>query len=269
MMLCDFHVHTHFCDGKDSPADIASVAFEQGVSVLGFSGHAYVPFDVGSMTPEGTETYRETICRLKEAYRGRMEILLGTEKDFYGETSEAGYDYIIGSVHYVRAGNEYIGVDYSPEVTVNTIQQYFDGDPYAYCQNYYQALSCLFTRVNADIIGHFDIISKFQERHPLFREDDPRYSSLWKEVAYALIPYGKPFEINTGAISRGWRTTPYPTREILSFLHENGGHIVLCSDSHAKETLLYRFDLARELVKSVGFTSQRIPTANGLLDIPL
>jgi len=85
----------------------------------------------------------------------------------------------------------------------------------------------------------------------------------------ALIPYGKPFEINSGAISRGWRTTPYPAPEILRFIKERGGHILLSSDSHAKETLRYRFDASRELALACGFTTQLIPTGNGLTEVKL
>jgi histidinol-phosphatase (PHP family) len=51
------------------------------------------------------------------------------------------------------------------------------------------------------------------------------------------------FEINTGAISRGYRATPYPSAEIIAYLKQRGAILLLSSDSHSKETLAFQFDM--------------------------
>ena len=57
-----------------------------------------------------------------------------------------------------------------------------------------------------------------------------------------LLPSGVPFEINTGAMSRGWRTSPYPAKPIRDYIRAHGGRLILSSDSHKADTLLYAFD---------------------------
>ena len=45
MILSNFHTHTSFCDGKNTPEELVLYAIEQGCAELGFSGHSYVDFD--------------------------------------------------------------------------------------------------------------------------------------------------------------------------------------------------------------------------------
>ena len=269
MIPYDFHLHTRFCDGADTPTDMAAAAFAAGFEAIGFSGHAPMSFESFSMSREGAERYRAEIADLKRLYEGKMAILCGIEKDFFGEEPEEPYDHVIGSVHYLPSPEGYRPVDESPEITEKTIAEVFGGDADAYAEAYFGLEARLFERVKADVIGHFDLLTKFDEKKPIFDPSSPRYRRAWREAADALIPYGKPFEINTGAISRGWREAPYPSREILLFLKENGGRILLSSDSHAKGTIGFRFDLARELALSCGFRTELIPKENGWEETPL
>ena len=50
MLLKDLHVHTNYCDGKDSPRDIVLAAVGMGMKTLGFSGHGYTDFDEYEVT---------------------------------------------------------------------------------------------------------------------------------------------------------------------------------------------------------------------------
>ena len=49
-------------------------------------------------------------------------------------------------------------------------------------------------------------------------------------------------EINTGAISRGYRNEPYPSNQILEYIKSKGGYFILSSDSHSKENIAYQYD---------------------------
>ncbi len=118
MILSDFHVHTTFCDGKDTPEDIVIEAISRGMKKIGFSGHSYTSFDEEPcMSVEGTQRYRDEIHRLKEKYHSQIEILCGIEQDYYADIQAEGYDYVIGSVHYVLIDGRYYTFEHNHEFT--------------------------------------------------------------------------------------------------------------------------------------------------------
>ena len=80
------------------------------------------------------------------------------------------------------------------------------------------------------------------EQDPAFDTNHPRYIKAWQKAADELLKTGKPFEVNTGAISRGYRTAPYPAKEIRNYIREHGGKLIMSSDAHAKENIAFRFD---------------------------
>ena len=107
-MLYNYHTHTTFCDGKTPAEEMVQKAIEFGLSELGFSGHSYTPFDLEPcMTLEGTEEYKKQINSLKEKYKDKIKILLGIEYEYYSDCSLEGYDYILGSVHYLYKNVQY------------------------------------------------------------------------------------------------------------------------------------------------------------------
>jgi histidinol-phosphatase (PHP family) len=40
----NYHSHTNFCDGTDTPETYVKAAIAQGMKVYGFSSHAPIPF---------------------------------------------------------------------------------------------------------------------------------------------------------------------------------------------------------------------------------
>ena len=80
-----------------------------------------------------------------------------------------------------------------------------------------------------------------------------------------LAAAGKIFEINTGAISRGYRTTPYPSAPLLQALREMDGKILFTADAHHAEDICCAYDPAVQLAKDCGFTQHWILTADGFV----
>jgi len=239
----DLHIHTVFSDGKSTPEEIVLYAIERGASLIGFSDHSYTPFDTDyCMSPDRAPLYKKCIAELKEKYAGQIEILCGIEQDYYSDIPAKGYDYIIGSVHYIKAGDEYLSVDKSAADLKASVDRYFGGDYLAFAKEYYKCVGDVARKTDADIIGHFDLVCKFNEKAPAFDENDPEYIALWKEACDRLLPTGKYFEINVGAVSRGYRSAPYPSAPILRYLTKNGAKLILSGDSHKKEGVLYEFD---------------------------
>lgn len=243
MTYGDFHIHTTFCDGADTAEDIALEAIRLGIKRIGFSGHSYTFFDESyCMSKKGTREYVKEIARLKDKYRGVLEIYCGIEQDFYSGESTDCYDYVIGSVHYLKKNGVYFPVDETAKLLTCAAREHYDGDFYALAEDYFETVSRSAERTRADIIGHFDLISKFNEAHKLFYERNERYITAYKKAIDALAEYDIPFEINTGAISRGCKSEPYPSAAILEYINEKGCKTILSSDSHSKDTLCFGFE---------------------------
>lgn len=243
MIRQELHLHTTFCDGKNTPEELVQAALAKGLTRLGFSGHGYAPSDTDfCMSREGELAYRAEITRLKAVYGNRIEILLGVEQDYFGGKPDYPYDYVIGSVHSVKVGDAYLSVDHSAESFKNNAETYFGGDYLAFAEEYYRLVGDVAAQTGATIVGHFDLITKFNEGGKFFDESDPRYVAAWQAAADKLIAAGLTFEVNTGAISRGYRTTPYPAAPILHYLKARGVPLLLTGDTHAAENLCYQFE---------------------------
>lgn len=266
----NLHTHTCFCDGKDTPAELVEKAIGEGMEVLGFSGHAYMPFDLDCcMMPDETEEYRREVLRLKQTCGDRLGILLGIEQDLFAEGDPTGYDYVIGSVHYMLLDGEYYAVDLSPEQTNEIVRRYFGGDVYRYLRHYYEMMAQMASKVPLDIVGHFDLISKFNEGGCLFDESDPRYLRYAIDALDALLEKDLVFEINTGAISRGYRRTPYPSPIFLHRIAEKRGRVTFNSDAHRKENLLFGYADALHIARAAGLGALTVMTRDGWREFSL
>lgn len=242
-MKTDYHVHSCFSDGKHSPEEIILSAIDKKMQVLGFSDHSYTFFDeeVCENMKEQSE-YVKNIRALSKKYNDKIAVLCGIEQDYYSQKPTEVFDYIIGSVHYINVAENYYAVDDTPQKIIDAANKYFDGDLMSVCERYFELVGDLKQKTGADIIGHFDLISKFNQDDRLFDSNNPRYVSAWKKAADKLLKQNVLFEINTGAISRGYKTTPYPSQEMIKYIDEKGGKFILSSDSHDKETLMFNFD---------------------------
>lgn len=241
-MTGDFHVHTTFCDGQASPEEMVRAALDKGLDAVGFSGHSHTAFDESwCMSEEGTAAYRAEIARLKARYAGRIAVCCGVEQDMCSDAPTAGYDYVIGSVHYLQVGGEYLPVDESAALQEDAAARYFGGDIYAFAEAYYRRLARVQAATGCGVIGHFDLVAKFNEGNALFDERHPRYVAAWQQAADALLRTGALFEINTGGIARGWRSVPYPAPPILDYLIARGARFLLSGDAHRPDGLCCGF----------------------------
>ena len=207
-----------------------------------------------TLSPEGTAACRQEVSALREQYAGKLDILCGVEQDYYSLEPTVPYDYVIGSVHYLLAGGAFLPVDESPEQLRAGAEKAFGGDLYAFAEAYFETVGRVAEIPGCSVIGHFDLIAKFNEQTPLFDENHPRYVKAWQAAAEKLLRSGLPFELNTGAISRGYRSVPYPAPDILRWLASRGARFLLSSDSHAKETLRYDFEREERICREEGLT---------------
>jgi histidinol-phosphatase (PHP family) len=80
-------------------------------------------------------------------------------------------------------------------------------------------------------------------------EEDEKYQIIAADALKEILKYCPYVEMNTGAISRGWRKVPYLNAQLLDVMKQNGGEVVLGSDSHHRDNLTFYFDECVELLK--------------------
>ena len=252
-MLSNFHTHSTFCDGKNTPEEMVLEAIRLGCPAIGFSGHSNTPFDPGyCMDADREKAYRREVLRLQEQYDGRIQIFLGIEQDYYSAPADPVYSYRIGSVHYVKKDGVYLSIDDTPELFQKGVEELYGGDYYALCEDYYRLEADVINRTGCQIVGHFDLVTKFNEKYHFFDENHPRYVAAAETALQTLLSQGALLEINTGAMSRGWKTVPYPAPALLKRLGRQSAGMILSSDAHRKEDLLYGLPQAGSLAESCG-----------------
>lgn len=266
-LKCNYHTHTTFSDGKNSPEDMVKKAIEIGFTRLGFSEHSSC--FIYEHERLDYDAYFNEIFRLKEKYKDIIEIYAGIEQDTYASKYDERSEYIIGSLHHLGKEYDYMEIDRSKENTLECVKRYFDFDFYKYAKAYYEKESEVCILTHPDVIGHFDLLTKFNEGYNQFSEDNPKYLKYAFESMDCLLEYNVPFEMNTGAIGRGYRTTPYMNPILMKHLCEKGGEIVISSDCHNLNYLDVEFDTCIEIAKQVGFKYTNILTKNGWTSIPL
>lgn len=256
-MRSNFHSHTTFCDGKSSAEQMVQAALEKGFVSLGFSGHSYTDFDPHVGMPAATAAqYRAEIQRLKGVYGGKIRLYCGIEQDYYSGRVPAEYEYAIASVHYVYKDGEYLFVDFSEECTREFVREKYAGDPYTYAEDYFHLVGSVIDATGGNIVGHFDLLRKFDERGAMFDENHPRYRAAVLGALDRLCVSRPVFEINTGAMARGYRSTPYPSLWILREIHSRGCPVIITSDCHNHEQLDYGYEDAVRLARAAGYVSQ-------------
>ena len=234
-MKANYHTHTTFCDGANTPEEVVRAAVAQGFDEIGFSSHSEMLKDPAAYVAE--------IRRLETAYRDKIRIFCGLEADWPCPLDLSPYDYVIGSVHFVpTATGERKGVDNSPEDLMQGIHDGFDGSAEAFVRAYFRAEREMIAAGKFTFVGHPDLVRKFNAKHPFFDENAAWYREELVKTADAIAACGKPVEVNTGAISRGWLDDAYPSVPFRALLRERGVRFILSSDSHASNTLDCAFD---------------------------
>ena len=253
MILQDLHTHSHYDDGHGTLREVALSAEKKGLTTVGFSGHSPLPFEnTWTLTEESLHTYLADARAVKEEMAGRVEVLVGLEYDTVSRLSLEGFDYVIGSVHHVPCGDAFLCVDETIPILEEVIDRYGEAEKVMEC--YFERVAQIAEIDEVDIVGHFDLITKFNERKPFFDTAGPAYVAVARRAMEKLVAAGKIFEINTGAISRGYRAEPYPSRALLTELRKMGGKITVNSDSHDPGNLCFGFAEAKALAAECGFT---------------
>lgn len=267
----NLHVHTTYADGTNKPEQLIGEAIKKGFGSIGFSEHTYNKFSIYpyQLPAEKMGDYKAEILALKKKYAGQIDIFCGLEDEFVSEVCTDDYDYLIGSVHYLECDGKICGFDSGLKATCDYIKEHFDGNALAFAKKYYETLCLLPQKKQYDILGHFDLITKNNEKGNFIDVTSKEYLNYGFEAIHALkgkIPF---FEVNTGAISRGYRTAPYPQMEFLKEFKNCGFGVVITSDCHDRNFIDCFYDEAHALSSAAGFKTKWILTDNGFTEVEL
>ncbi len=267
----NLHTHTTYSDGKDTPEEMILEAIQRGFQGIGFSEHTFNARSsyAMQMKMENVPVYREEIRHLKEKYKGVIDVFCGLEYEMLSTFSPEGFDYLIGSAHYIICGDKIVGVDRDLKTTLVCIEEKFGGDGLRYAKAYYETLARLPEINDFDIVAHFDLVAKNNEKGNFMDTASKEYLDLAFGAIHALQGKIPLFEISTAPMIRGYRTCPYPQIEILKEFKRCGFGAVISSDCHDKNVIDSYFKEAEELLFAAGFRSKYILTDNGFQEVTL
>ena len=254
-MKANYHTHTTWCDGRDSPRTVVEHALAKGFEAIGFSSHMSLP-EGGEFVadPRRVGDYVAEIRALAAEFAPRIRVLCGAEADFIPgvtdpDRSRYGFlnlDYIIGSIHYVVAEDgARVPVDHTPALLSEGIRLHFGGSAERFVRAYFRQQREMVAHFDFDVAGHLDLVRKFNAKHPYFDETAAWYLEELEKTADVVAASGKMTEVNTGAISRGWLDDAYPSAAFRALLRERGVRFILSADAHAADAIDCAFDRFR------------------------
>lgn len=264
----NLHTHSTFCDGSSTMEEQVRSALRLGLTSLGFSSHAYTgyPFDDSGIKKDRIDAYFREIDRLQERY-SMLTLYRGFEVESRRPYQDSRMQYAIGSCHFFATKEGLVPIDNTPDQFRHAIE--VEGSVRTLLEGYFAEVVRFAREGSCPIIGHFDVVTKFNDKLHLFDDGKAWYRDLALAAIDQAAATGKIFEVNTGAIARGWKTEPYPARFLLARLHERHAPVLISSDCHDARFLTCRFAETEALLKSLGFTEQMRLTAEGFVAVQL
>lgn len=267
MIKANYHTHSVLCDGKNTLREMVDSACDKGLHILGFSGHAPMNFlSDWAMDKDRLEKYVNEVKQIKAEYKDKIDILLGIELDADYDGFDIGdFDFTIGSVHQFRDGDKDFPIDLSAASLEKTVEEQFGGDWYKMCECYYNKLADFICECKPDIVGHIDLVTKYNQGYVYFSEEDERYRKIALRAVDKILDCKSDiiFEVNTGAMYRVGKTVPYPAPFIMEYLKKRNAKITVTSDSHSVDSLDFAFEKAFDYCRSFGFEKLTLLTSEG------
>ncbi len=255
-------MHSHYCDGEGELEEYVIKAIEKGMFAIGFSGHTPVPFDTDwAMKKENLSKYLEEINILKKKYDTDIQIYSGLEIDFIPNVIGANnyrdldLDIIVGSVHYAGKfeNGENCIIEYKEEIFIKGLELIFHNNIQELVKSYYRNIISMVNNDLPDIIGHLDVVKKFNSGNKYFDEKDRWHQKIVEEVIENIANTNCIVEINTRGYYKGTTKIFYPSRWIVERCFDHNIPITISSDAHNADDIDNGFNAAAELLLDVGY----------------
>lgn len=253
-----------FC--RHAKGDLESVvkrAIEVGFTHYGLSEHIarYRQQDLfpdeQDLTPEDLaktfEAYVVQARELRERYADRIDLLVGFETErlppgdwaqrMQGTRERLQIDYIVGSVHDVDGHV----IDFKGEQTRAIAEQI--GGMEELQVRYFDALAELVTTLRPEVVGHVDLIRKFDGEQPQFGARAWRHLQRTLDAVQAA---GSVLDVNAATRRRGLGPV-YPLPEILTRALHMGIGVTLGDDGHGAHDVGVGLDACMQAIAQAGY----------------
>jgi histidinol-phosphatase (PHP family) len=260
-MLSDYHLHMRLDDVNATAQDSFTVAnFERyraaaearGIGELGVSEHVYrfvQALDVWQH-PLWREFARDDIDAYCEFVLEQTDLRLGIEADFVPGTEdrmanllqERDFDYVVGSVHFLR--------DHALDMDDYTVWG-AGRSPEEIWRTYFQTLGEAARSGLFDILAHPDLVKVWGRARPDRPFPDGDLRRYYELAMDGIGESGIAIEVSTAGLRKGVQEM-YPAPAFLQMCVEAGAPIALSSDAHRPEDIGADYDQALELLDGAG-----------------
>jgi len=254
-----------FCrHARGELAAVVERAIEAGFTHYGLSEHAprdraedlfpdeqdLTPADLSQIFDAYTAHARE----LRERVKDRLDLLVGFETErlppthwaerMRGLRARYAVDYIVGSVHDVDGQP----IDFSAEATRKLAEAL--GGAEALQLRYFDAVADLVQTLCPEVVGHLDLIRKFDGPDPQFSPTVQRRIDIALEAVRAVSGV---LEVNCAPARRG--TGPvYPLVSILARARSMGIRVTLGDDSHGAHDVGVGLEASLRAIAEAGYS---------------
>lgn len=257
-----------YCDhAEGSLREILDAAAAAGMHAYGITEHAprsqtrylyaeevAMGWDVAHLARRFARYARE-VETLRAEYAGRIAVLKGFEAEvvppdsYAGEMlalkAEGGFDYIVGSVHYVGG----VIIDYTQEQFARAAADC--GGVAALAERYYETMTEMIDRLRPEVVGHFDLIRRNAPDEASV--SGPRVRDAAFRALDAAAACGAILDVNTGGYRKGLGR-PYPAPWIVEAALARGVEFCFGDDSHRPEEAGAGIEEARDYLLALGVT---------------
>jgi histidinol-phosphatase (PHP family) len=226
-----------------------AAASERGIAELGVSEHIYrfeQALDVWQH-PFWVPFARDDLDAYCAFVRERTDLRLGIEADFVPGAEDRianllaprDFDYVVGSVHFIREGAVDMD-DYSVWDSGRSVEQIW--------QRYFQAIAEAARSGLFDVLAHPDLVKVWGGERPLPEGDLRRY---YEPAIEGIADSGIAVEVSTAGLRKRVNEI-YPAPAFLEMCLQAGAPIALSSDAHRPEDIGADYDRALALLERLG-----------------
>ena len=249
-VLTDYHVHLRPDELESTPAGeyftqenadrYREAASGAGISELGISEHVYRFADALAVWdhPFWRENARDDLSAYCEFLRSaglrigiEMDYVSGREDSIANLLDSHPFDYVVGSVHFVRDG----AVDHDVYDVWEKL-----GDPDRVWAAYFETMAEAARSGLFDILAHPDLVKVWGDARPAPRRD-PRFH--YEPLVEAIADDGAAVEVSTAGLRKP-AAELYPAPAFAEMCVDAGAAFALSSDAHVPEHVGHRYDEA-------------------------